>query len=136
MADITTTMLISAAGMKAQSDRIRVASENIANADSIGEKPGDLPYRRKLVTFQEALDKENMVNLVQSKKIIQDDSDFKLKYQPYHPMSNAEGYVSYPNVDTTIESADIMDAMKTYNANLSALESSKNMISRTVDLLR
>lgn len=122
--------------MKAQSDRLRVVSENIANADSMGTKPGEAPYRRKTITFRNHLDREMGVDKVEVYKYGYDKSDFKKKYDPGHPAADAEGYVLTPNVNTVMEMVDMREAQRGYEANLNVIEVSKGMIQRTVDMLR
>lgn len=136
MVDLMDTMKISASGMKAQSDRLRVVSENIANAESVGTRPGDLPYRRKTISFKNQLDRETGAELVQTKKIGTDRSDFIKKYDPTHPAANAEGYVLLPNVNSIMEMMDMREARRGYEANLNVVESSKAMLSQTINLLR
>lgn len=130
------SLKIAAAGMQAQSDRLRVVAENIANADSTGTSPGAKPYRRKTITFGEVMDKELGVPTVRVVKRGTDKSDFVQKYEPSHPAANAQGYVMYPNVNTITETVDMREARRAYEANLGVVEVSKAMMSRTLDLLR
>lgn len=133
---ISDSLSIAAAGMKAQGDRLRVVSENIANADSTGKTPGEEPYRRKVVLFQNSLDKELGVNTVKVSARTHDMSDFRKKYDPSHPAADAQGYVLYPNVNSIVEMMDMREARRGYEANLNMIEVSKSMLSRTIDLLR
>lgn len=133
---LSDTLLVSAAGMKAQSERLRVISENVANADSTGRTAEEDPYRRKVVSFRNVLDKELGVEKVKVDRVSRDASDFMLRYQPWHPAANTEGYVKYPNVTTIIEMVDMREAQRGYEANLNAIEISKAMLMRTIDLLR
>lgn len=130
------SLLISGAGMKAQSERLRVVAENIANADSTGRTPEEDPYRRKVVTFQNVLNRELGMETVKVDRVTQDPSDFVMRYQPWHPAANGEGYVKYPNVNSIIEVVDMKEAQRAYEANLNAVEISKSMLMRTIDLLR
>lgn len=123
-------------GMKAQGDRLRVVAENIANADSTGRSPGELPYRRKMVIFQNVMDKEMGVESVKVVKRTTDKSDFNRKYEPTHPAADEQGYVLYPNVSSIIETVDMREARRAYEANLNVIEASKAMLARTLDLLR
>ena len=134
--DLTKSMKISAAGMKAQGIRLRVIAENIANADSLAQTPGGQPFRRKLVTFKNALDRTLDANTVRVKRIFQDRSDFSKKFDPTHPAADAEGYVLLPNVKPLIEMMDMREAQRSYEANLSVIEVSKRMLMQTIDLLR
>lgn len=136
MVDLVNSLHIAASGMKAQGDRLRVVSQNIANADSLPTKPGEMPYRRKTISFREHLDRESGVDKVQVYKYGYDDSDFKKKYDPGHPAADAEGYVLTPNVNTIMEMVDMKEAQRGYEANLNVIEVSKSMIQRTVDMLR
>lgn len=136
MDDLLKTLKISAAGMKAQGTRLRVISENIANADSLGKKPGDQPYRRKVVTFKSELDKSIGLDTVRVDRIRSDKSEFQKKFDPHHPAADANGYVLVPNVNPLIEMFDMREAQRSYEANLSAIKASKAMLSSTLDILR
>ncbi len=134
--DITKAMEVSAAGMKAQSSRIKVIAENLANADSTAEAPGDLPYRRKVVTFKNELDRQAGVNKVRVAAVGVDRSDFTRKYDPGSPVADQDGYVMMPNVNSLVETMDLQEAQRSYDANLSVIDAAKTMLSRTVELLR
>lgn len=134
--DLMNSMAASAAGMKVQGTRLRVIAENLANANSTAPSPGDLPYRRKVVMFQNALDKQMETDLVKVKKIDVDRSDFQRRYDPGHPSADADGYVLLPNVNTLVESMDMREAQRSYEANLNTLDATRSMIMRTIDLLR
>jgi flagellar basal-body rod protein FlgC len=130
------SLKIAASGMKAQSDRLRVVAENIANADSTATTPGGTPYRRKTVVFGEVLDREMGVPTVRVVQRSTDKSGFNRKYEPYHPAADTQGYVLYPNVNTIVESVDMKEARRAYEANLGVVEVSKAMMKQTLDLLR
>lgn len=134
--DLKSSMFISGAGMRAQGQRMRVIAENIANADSTAATPGGDPYRRKTVTFKNVLDREMDVPLVRVDKIGQDMSDFDLQYDPGHPGADEQGYVKMPNVTTLIESMDMREANRSFEANMNMVRTARDMISRTIDLLR
>lgn len=134
--DLYKAMAASSAGMKAQGTRIKVVAENIANANTTAETPGDLPYRRKVVTFQNELDRQLGMDTVKVKKIDVDKSDFQRRYDPTHPSADADGYVLMPNVNTLIESMDMREAQRSYEANLTVVESTRTMLSRTIEILR
>ena len=136
MTDLTTSLDISAAGMKAQGMRLRVISENVANAGSTALTPEGDPYRRKLVTFGTVLDRQLGVEVVDVTQIMRDTSDFRQRYQPGHPAANAEGYVKVSNVNSLVELADMREAQRSYEANLRVLQASRTMLQRTIDLLR
>ena len=134
--DLMESLMISAAGMRVQGERLRVISENIANVDSVSEAPGGDPYRRKTITFQNALDREMGVNLVKVKKVGLDPSEFTRKYDPSNPAADKSGYVKLPNVNALIEMNDMREAQRSYEANLKVIEVSRGMLQRTIDLLR
>ncbi len=136
MTDLNKSMNISAAGMKVQGERLRVISENIANAGSTGLTPNDEPYRRKLVTFGSTLDRELGADLVEVKKVSRDPSDFGQRYQPGHPAADASGYVRTSTVNTLVEMTDLREAQRSYEANLKVLQAARGMLERTIDLLR
>ncbi len=134
--DLSKTLHIAASGMKAQGTRLRVLSENIANAESLAQQPGGEPYRRKLVTFENMMNDELGVNQVRIKDVEADRSPFGREYKPGHPAADGEGYVLTPNVNSLIEMSDMREAQRSYEANLKVIESSRTMLSRTIDLLR
>lgn len=123
--------------MKAQSERVRVISQNIANADTAPSKPGENPYTRKTITFKNQLDRELDEKLVAVDKIEQDKkSDYVKKYMPGHPAADADGYVLMPNVTPLIEMMDMREASKSYEANLNMYTQTRDMASKTIDILR
>lgn len=134
--DLKNAIALSAAGMKVQGTRLRVIAENLANANSTAQSPGDLPYRRKVVLFENALNRELGLDAVKVKKIDVDRSDFQRRYDPGHPSADADGYVLLPNVNSLIESMDMREAQRSYEANLGAIDASRQMIQRTLDILR
>ena len=136
MDDLLKTLRISAAAMKAQGTRLRVIAENIANADSLAQEPGRDPYRRKIVTFKNELDRRIGVRTVAIDKIKTDKSDFEKRFNPNHPAADADGYVLIPNVNTLIEMMDMKEAQRSYEANLNVIKSSKAMLQGTIDLLK
>lgn len=132
---IIDSMAISASGMRAQGDRLRVVAENMANANSTATTPDGAPYRRKIVLFQNVLNKEMGVEQVKVKRAL-DASPFNLKYDPSHPAANGDGYVQMPNVNTITEMMDMREARRGYEANLNLIEVSKAMLTQTLALLR
>jgi flagellar basal-body rod protein FlgC len=135
MSGLGDTMQISAVGMQAQADRLRVVAENIANADSTASTPGGAPYRRKMVVFENALNKEMGINTVKVTKRPLDQSPFLKKYEPSNPAADSQGYVQYPNVNTIVEMMDMREARRGYEANLDVITVSKSMLSQTIGLL-
>ncbi|VAW04666.1 Flagellar basal-body rod protein FlgC [hydrothermal vent metagenome] len=134
--DLSKAMMISAAGMKAQSVRMRVISENLANASSVAMGPDSDPYRRKVVTFGNVVDNELGLTRVKVNKVIFDQSDFGLRFEPGHPAADENGYIKTPNVNGLIEAMDMKQSQRSYDANLNSIEVSKKMMMRTLDLLR
>ena len=134
--DLMESLMISAAGMRAQGQRLRVVAENLANADSVSEVPGGDPYRRKTISFKNQLDRELGMETVQVSKVGEDPSDFRMKYDPGNPAADAKGYVKLPNVNSLIEMSDMREAQRSYEANLKAIEVARNMLQRTIDLIR
>ena len=134
--DLYKSMAVSASGMKAQGTRLKVISENLANANTTAETPGDLPYRRKVVTFQNVLDRQMDVDKVKVGKIDVDKGDFQRRYDPSHPSADADGYVLLPNVNSVIEAMDMREAQRSYEANLSAIDTARQLLTRTIDILR
>jgi flagellar basal-body rod protein FlgC len=134
--DLMESLMISAAGMRVQGERLRVISENIANVDSVSEVPGGDPYRRKTITFQNALDREMGIDLVKVKKVGLDASEFTRKYDPNNPAADKAGYVKLPNVNSLIEMNDMREAQRSYEANLKVIEVARGMLTRTIDILR
>ena len=134
--DLFKAMSISAAGMKAQGTRLRVISENVANADSLPQDPSQLPYQRKVVTFKNELDRRAGVDTVRIDKITTDKSEFNKQFDPNHPAADENGYVLTPNVNTLIEMMDMREAQRSYEANLSVIKASKSMLQSTIDVLR
>jgi flagellar basal-body rod protein FlgC len=136
MTDMNAALNIAASGLRAQTARMKVIAENIANANSTAPNPGADPYRRKVATFGQVLDRETGTNEVKMTGIAKDRSDFQLRYDPTHPGADANGYVKTPNVNTLIESMDMREAQRAYEANLNVVESARAMMTRTIDLLR
>jgi flagellar basal-body rod protein FlgC len=134
--DLTSALSISASGMTAQSTRLRVIAQNIANQDTTGGEPGAEAYRRKTVTFEARMDRELGAQMVQVKNIGKDDSEEPLRYDPANPAANAAGYVKLPNVNSFIEVMDMREAERAYSANVSVLQASRNMLNRTIDMLK
>lgn len=136
MDDLLKTFQISGAGMKVQGARLRVISENIANADSLAQDPNGKPYRRKIITFRNELDRATGLDQVRVNKVKPDMSDFGKRYDPSHPAADADGYVLTPNVNRLVEMSDMQEAQRSYEANLNVIKSSRSMLMSTIDVLR
>lgn len=137
MSELLNAMAISSSGMRTQGTRIRVISENVANANTTGDAPGADPYRRQTITFKNEMDRNLGVNRVEVDDIDEDkETPFDLKFAPDHPAADENGYVKMPNVKPMIEMMDIREAQRSYEANLGMIEQSRSMLSRTIDLLR
>ncbi|MEZ5839587.1 MAG: flagellar basal body rod protein FlgC [Hyphomicrobiales bacterium] len=130
------SIMVAASGLRAQSGRMRVISENIANADSTSKTAGADPYRRKIPTFQSKLDRELGAETVRLDKVAVDKSDFRSRYEPGHPAADAKGYVKLPNVNSLVEAMDFREAQRSYEANLNLITATRRMIDRTLDILR
>lgn len=134
--DFTNTIGVSAAGMEAQAQRLRVAAENLANKETTGSTPGADPYRRKTITFKEALDRTTGVAGVKIKEIGQDHSQFETRYDPSNPAADAKGYVKMPNVNSMVEIMDTHEAQHSYDANLNTMQITRSMMTRTINLMK
>jgi len=134
--NLNDSLAISASGMRAQGTRLRVIAENIANTESLGARPGDDPYRRKTITFENVMNRQIDADIVRVAEIGRDLSDFGLHYDPGHPLADDNGYVKKPNVNVMIEMQDMTEAQRSYEANMSVIESARSMLQRTVDLIR
>lgn len=134
--DLIKSLFISASGLKAQNGRMRIIAENIANADSTGRTPDEDPYRRKIPTFRSQFDKEVGAEMVKLGKVAEDSKPFETTFQPGHPAADARGYVKEPNVNTLIETVDMREAQRSYEANLNVIEATRKMLQRTVEILR
>lgn len=126
---------IAAHGSKFQAERLKIAAENLANQDSTGASPGADAYRRKVIFAENRYEKKLGTSVIKTKKVDVDNSEFIVKYDPYHPSANAEGLVKYPNVTREIERADASEAQRSYEANLSVIEVSNSLMQKTVDAI-
>jgi len=134
--DFATSLYIAAAGMRAQSGRMRIIAENIANANSTAASADGEPYRRKIATVKTAFDRELGATLVELGKPQPDASEFRLQYDPGNPAADKQGYVRLPNVNPLVEMMDMREAQRSYEANLEVMDASRTMLARTIDLLR
>lgn len=134
--DFIKSIAIAASGLRAQAGRMRVISENIANADSTAPKPGAEPYRRKVPTFRNEVDRALDAQVVKLGRLRTDPSEFRSKYEPGHPAADANGYVKYPNVNSLVEMTDLKEAQRSYEANINVITASRRMIQRTLEILK
>ena len=134
--DLATSMIIAASGMRAQSGRMRVIAENIANANSTAATVGGDPYRRQVATVTSDFDNALGAALVKSGKPVEDMSAFRSQYDPGNPAADKQGYIKLPNVNPLVEVMDMREAQRSYEADLTVMEASKSMLARTVDLLK
>ena len=134
--DLDNALGIAASGMDAQTKRLRVIAENLANQDTTGSTPGADPYRRKTVTFENRLDRQLGTDTVRVKQVGRDGSEFPQRYDPSNPAANADGFVKQPNVNSVIEVMDMREAERSYSANLAVMQASRSMLTRTIDLLK
>jgi flagellar basal-body rod protein FlgC len=134
--DLTKALTISAHGMDAQTVRLRIIAENLANQDTTGSTQGADPYRRKTITFENKMDEALGQPVVRVKQIGQDNGQLPLRYDPSNPAANAEGYVKLPNVNSFTEVMDMREAQRSYSANLSVMQVTRGMLSRTIDMLK
>ena len=136
MDPLVASLKVAASGLEAQSTRIRIVSENLANARSTGDTPGADPFRRKTVTFAAELDRATGASLVQVERLGEDEGEFTTEYDPGNPAANEQGIVKMPNVNMLVEMADMREANRSYEANLQSIKQSRDLISATIDLLR
>jgi flagellar basal-body rod protein FlgC len=134
--DLQKTIDISASGMKAQTSRLKIIAENMANAESGPSKPGAEPYRRKTISFKNEMDRQEGIHKVKIAGIGQDKTPFRMKFDPGNPMADQQGYIQLPNVNSLIEMADMKEAQRSYEANLGMIETSRSMMRQTLDLLK
>ena len=127
---------ISGSAMRAQGLRLRTIAENLANRESTSAEPGGSPYRRRVVTFKNEMDRAAGINYVRVDKVVEDRSNFQYRFNPSHPSAGIDGYVKYPNVNSLIEMADMREATRSYEANLGVIQQSKDMLMRTIEMLR
>ncbi|QSY94991.1 flagellar basal body rod protein FlgC [Rhizobium bangladeshense] len=136
MDPLSAAMKIAGSGLEAQSTRLRIVSENIANARSTGDTPGADPYRRKTITFGQQMDRTSGVETVNVKKVGVDEGDFSTEFDPGNPAADAKGVVKLPNVNILVEMADMREANRSYDANLQTIKQTRDLISSTIDLLK
>lgn len=134
--DFLKSIAIAASGLRAQASRMRVISENIANADSTAPSAGTEPYRRKMTTFQSEIDRTLDARIVTLGRIKTDPSEFRVKHEPSHPAADENGNVKYPNVSSLVEMTDLREAHRSYEANINIIGASRRMMQRTIEILK
>ena len=134
--DFLRSIAIAASGLRAQAGRMRIISENIANADSTAGAPGAEPYRRRMATFKSEMDRTLDAQLVALGNVKTDPSEFRIKHEPGHPAADQNGNVKYPNVNSLVEMTDLREAQRSYEANINVIGASRRMIQRTIDILK
>ena len=134
--DLIKSIAVAASGLRSQSGRMRIISENIANSDSTAPSPDGEPYRRKIPTFQSEVDRTLDAQLVTLGRVKTDPSDFRVKHEPGHPAADENGNVKYPNVNSLVEMMDLREAQRSYEANVNVIGASRRMIQRTLDILK
>ena len=133
--DLMQSINVSASGLRAQSARMKMHAENLANADSIISNKGTA-YQRKQMLFEAEVNKQTGLTEVQAQVVADTKSPFKTVYDPSHPLADEKGLLYYPNVNTLQESTDMRQASRMYEANMQAIESAKEMMARSLDMLR
>ncbi len=134
--DFMRSIAIAASGLKAQAGRMRIISENLANADSTGSKPGADPYRRKIATFRPRFDRDLEAQTVQLGRVARDQTAFRTRFEPGNPAADKDGNVKLPNVNSLVEQMDMRQAQRSYEANLNVVSATRRMLQRTIDILR
>jgi flagellar basal-body rod protein FlgC len=134
--DFLKSIAIAASGLRAQAGRMRVISENIANADSTAQRAGTDPFRRKIPTFRSEMDRALDARVIAMGRVRNDPSDFRLKHQPGHPAADANGNVKYPNINPLVEMTDMREAQRSYEANINVISATRRMIQRTLEILK
>lgn len=134
--DLLKSIVAAASGLRVQSGRMKVIAENMANADSTADRPGADPYRRKVPTFKAQMDRELGVRTVELGRVRKDNSAFRTRIEPGHPAADANGEVKLPNVNSLVETMDMREAQRSYEANLNVIASARRMITRTIEILR
>jgi flagellar basal-body rod protein FlgC len=133
---LAASLKIASSGLTAQSERLRVVSENMANAQSTGDAPGADPFRRKTISFSAVLDRDSGGTEVDVARVGRDESAFPVEFIPGHEAADAQGYVKMPNVNMLVEMADLREANRSYEANLQVFKQARDLISMTIDLMR
>lgn len=133
--DFASAMQVSASGMRAQSQRLRIISENLANSSSTAKTPGGDPYRRRIPVFTDYTDNRDGASMVKMSRVATDMTDFNIRYEPGNPAADEKGYVKYSNVNALVEMMDMREAQRSYEANLGVLDTARNMAGATLRIL-
>lgn len=133
---LSASMAISGSALEAQSVRLKIVSENLANSNTTGTEKGSDPYQRKTITFASVFDKALGVNTVKVQKIGLDQSAFKLEHEPNHPAADENGFVKRPNVSPLLEMADMRETSQSYEANVQALKQARSLVQMSIDMMR
>ncbi len=144
--DFFSSMRVSASGLDAQTKRMNTISSNVANAETTRTAEGG-PYRRKDPQFAAMTDRENFAEIlanqldenvqgVMVQEIVQDERPPRMVYNPQHPDANAEGYVAMPNVNVVEEMANMISAQRSYEANVTAMGTAKQMAAKALEIGR
>jgi flagellar basal-body rod protein FlgC len=134
--DFIKSIAIAASGLRAQAGRMRIISQNLANADSTAQRADAEPYRRKIPTFRTEVDRALEAPVVRLGKVAVDQSDFRQKFDPGHPAADNTGHVKYPNVNSLVEMMDLREAQRSYEANVNVIGATRRMIQRTIEILK
>ncbi|HXZ68208.1 MAG TPA: flagellar basal body rod protein FlgC [Alphaproteobacteria bacterium] len=136
MDNLIATFSVAGSGLFAQSQRIRIASENLANAESTGNSPGANPYTRKVFSFESELDQASGASLVQVGDTELDSSPYRIEKIPGHPAADQSGNVKLPNVNMLVELSDIREGTRSYDANVQVIKQARDLVTMTIDLLK
>jgi flagellar basal-body rod protein FlgC len=133
---LSRAMASAASGMRAQALRARLVAENLANANSTATGPNGLPYQRRMMTFEQAVDQATGAGVVKPGATVTDKTPFRTNYDPSHPAADSTGYVKLPNVSEMVEEGDMREAERSYEANLATMSQARSMFSKTLDILK
>lgn len=136
MDSLSSVNVTAASGMRVQSERLRVVSENVANSSTTAQEPGGDPYRRKTMQFDSGTDERTGAAIVEAGEIKRDRSPFELRFDPTHPAADENGYIKLPNVNPLIEMSNMREAARSYEANLTMIQNARDMRRQLVDMLR
>ena len=136
MDPLQSTLSVLASGMRSQSERLKVISQNLANKDSKPLNPGEEPYRRKLIHFKNYFDQATGSQLVKVNHISEDAKPFNRLFEPNHPAADEKGYVLTSNVTGLIEVTDMQQANRSYQAQLNSFRLTRQLQQQTIGMLR